>query len=430
MLTRFLLRLSALGLKLVLTIVIARTLGFDSVAAYGLAIATSVIASKALGLGFGPELNRRLSEANPLPAIAHARTVSVGYAMLYLLLAAAFAIATRNNAVVALFDRFALSIPLAWCVLLVTLSEHAALEVNGWLFSLHRPRAGSILLFVRAGTWSGLASAALLTGAMHSIEAVFVLWIATNLIVVAVAWHRINIFEQRASEVGLPESAAHPSRISAIWLHGLPFYLAGVILSSLQYAERFIASRSLSADVLGQYVFAWSIASAAQAITFAVVVVTAAPRLIRTLADAPDTFLRRTTHAVTANIAVTLLASAIIFVAHPALFALTNEPIAEKNVTLLALLLVSFILRAATDVLWVAAVALRAGGVVLATIAALTLLYIPAARYLIGNSGAVGMALAHLAASFAIAAALALIVMRRGGVWHVKHPTEIASHAG
>ena len=215
-----------------------------------------------------------------------------------------------------------------------------------------------------------------------------------------------------------------------IWLHGLPFYLAGVILSSLQYAERFIASRSLSADVLGQYVFAWSIASAAQAITFAVVVVTAAPRLIRTLADAPDTFLRRTTHAVTANIAVTLLASAIIFVAHPVLFALTNEPIAEKNVTLLALLLVSFILRAATDVLWVAAVALRAGGVVLATIAALTLLYIPAARYLIGNSGAVGMALAHLAASFAIAAALALIVMRRGGVWHVKHPTEIASHAG
>ncbi|WP_260401677.1 hypothetical protein [Burkholderia stagnalis] len=79
MLTRLFLRFSALGLKFALTIVIARTLGFNAVAVYGLAVAASVIASKALGLGFGPELNRRLSETHPLAAIGEARTVGAAY---------------------------------------------------------------------------------------------------------------------------------------------------------------------------------------------------------------------------------------------------------------------------------------------------------------------------------------------------------------
>ncbi|WP_431290672.1 hypothetical protein [Burkholderia cepacia] len=97
MLTRLLLRFSALGLKFALAIVVARTLGFDAIAAYGLAVAASVIASKVLGLGFSPELNRRLSETNPMPAIAHARRLCVVYGALYVLLAAALAVATLNE---------------------------------------------------------------------------------------------------------------------------------------------------------------------------------------------------------------------------------------------------------------------------------------------------------------------------------------------
>lgn len=429
MLTRSLLRFSALGLKFVLTIVIARVLGFDAVAAYGLAVAASVIASKALGLGFGPELNRRLSEAGPLAAIDAARTLSIGYGTLYLLIATSFAVATTNDAVAALLARFALSTPLAWCVLIVALSEHAAFEVNGWLFSLHRSRAGSALLFVRTGAWSGLACAGLLTGALHSIEAVLVLWIATNVAVVAVAWRHIDACAQRMRGSRPSACIQRPQRMRTVWRHGLPFYAAAVILSSLQYAERFIAGGRIGADALGHYIFTWSIANAVQSIAFATVVVTAGPRLVRTLTDAPDAFLRRTRYAVAASAAVTLLVSAGIVGVHRELFALAHQPADTGQITLLAILLVSFVLRAATDVLWSAAIALRAGAIVLAAIAGLALLYMPVALYLIDAAGAIGAALAHLAASIAIAAALALIVVRRARAIPAESRVGRLSHA-
>ena len=92
-----------------------------------------------------PPAKAPAKSTDPLDAIGDARALGIGYAALYLLIAAAFAVATMNTAVVALLGRFALSTPLAWCVLLVALSEHAAFEVNGWLFSLHRPRIGAVL---------------------------------------------------------------------------------------------------------------------------------------------------------------------------------------------------------------------------------------------------------------------------------------------
>ncbi|QQK06039.1 polysaccharide biosynthesis protein [Burkholderia anthina] len=430
MLTRLLLRFSALGLKFALAIVIAHALGFAALATYGLAVAVSVIASKALGLGFSPELNRRLSEINPLAAIGDARALSVGYGALYLLIAASFAVSTTNGAVVALLDRLSLSTPLAWCALLVALSEHAAFEVNGWLFSLHRPRAGSALLFVRTGVWSGLACAGLLTGVLDSIETVFALWIAANATVVAIAWRKIDSLSRQMRRTGLLAPERHPRRMWTVWRHGLPFYGAAVILASLQYAERFIAGSDIGADALGQYIFAWSIANAVQTIAFATVAATAGPRLVRTLADAPDAFLRRTLRAVAASAAVTVPVSAGIVAAHRELFALAHAPADRGHLALLAVLLVSFVLRAAADVLWSAAIALRAGGIVLTAIAALALLYVPAARYLIGAAGIEGAALAHLATSIGVVAALALIVARHGGDRHAARALEGPSHAG
>lgn len=429
MLTRILLRFAALGLKFALTIVIARTLGFDALAAYGLAVAASVIASKALGLGFGPELNRRLSEPGPLAAIDAARTLSIGYGALYLLIATSFAVAMTNDAVVALLDRFALSTPLAWCVLAVALSEHAAFEVNGWLFSLHRPRAGSALLFVRTGVWSGLACIGLLAGVLHSIEAMFVLWIATNVAVVAVGWRTIDACAKRTRAARRSACVQRPQRMFAVWRHGLPFYAAAVILSSLQYAERFIAGGRIGADALGQYVFAWSIANAVQTIAFATVVVTTGPRLVRTLGDAPDAFLRKTLFAVAASTVVTLLVSAGIVAVHRELFALAHQPADAGPIVLLAILLASFVLRAATDVLWSAAIALRSGGIVLTAIAGIAVLDVPVALYLIDSAGATGAALTHLTASIAIAAALALIVVRRAREMRAEHLLGRPSHA-
>ncbi|VWD48679.1 polysaccharide biosynthesis protein [Burkholderia contaminans] len=415
MLTRLLLRGLALGLKFALAIVVARTLGFDAVAAYGLAVAATVIASKLLGLGFSPELNRRLSEADPLSAFGAMRTLCLAYGGLYLLLIATLAIATSNGDA-GLLVRFGPSTRLAWCVLFVALSEHAAFEANGWLFSLHRPRAGSLLLFVRTGAWAGLACAGLLVGALDSIDAVLALWFAANACVVALAWWRIRRAAREAR--GSPRTAHAPAArergVVSVWWHGLPFYVAGIVLASLQYAERFIGGGHLSADALGRYVFAWSIANAIQALAFSSVVVTAGPRFVRVLADAPHAFSRLAARATMASVAVTSIAAAAVLALHRDLLALAHEPAATGQFALLATLLVSFVLRGAADVLWTAAIALRTGVAVMLSMIALTLSYLPLAWTLIAHAGAMGAAIAHLAASAGIVATLALIVARTG----------------
>ncbi|MBN3787656.1 polysaccharide biosynthesis protein [Burkholderia sp. Ac-20353] len=426
MLARLILRFAALGLKFALAIVVARTLGFDAVGAYGLAVAASVIASKALGLGFSPELNRRLSEADPLPALRDARVLGAVYGVSYLLLAAMLAAVTLTGATVDAFDTSSLSPRLIACVLFVALSEHAAFEANSWMFSLHRPRAGSLLLFVRTGAWAGVACAGLLAGVLHSIEAVFALWFATNAFVVAAAWHRVRVLTRNARRVRSHESAPNLRGLLAVWRHGLPFYVAGVILATLQYAERFIAGGHLSADALGRYVFAWSIANAVQTVAFATVVVTAGPRFVRTLADARGAFPRQLMRAAAASTAVTTLAAAAILVVHRDVFRLAHEPAGASDVALLAVLLVSFVLRSVADVLWAAAIALRAGVAVLLSMATLALLYVPVAWRLIADAGATGAALAHLAASVGIVAGLMLIVMR-GNTTHATRASREAT---
>ncbi|KVS23200.1 polysaccharide biosynthesis protein [Burkholderia cepacia] len=430
MLTRLLLRFSALGLKFALAIVVARTLGFDAIAAYGLAVAASVIASKVLGLGFSPELNRRLSEANPLPAIGNLRRLCVVYGVLYLLLATALAVATLNDAPAALLARFGLPAPLAWSVLLVALSEHAAFEVNGWLFSLHQPRAASFLLFVRTGAWAGIACAGLLTGVVPSIDTVFAIWVVTNAFAVVASLRRIGAFAHRARSIRFPAGAVDPGGVFPVWFHGLPFYAAGVLLAALQYAERFIAGSQVSVNALGQYVFAWSIANAVQTVAFATVVATAGPRFVRTLADTPGALLRQVRRAAAASAAVTLLVSAAIAVVYRDLSAFAHEPADAGHAALLAVLLASFVLRAAADVLWAAAIALRGGAVVLAALTAIALLYLPIASQLIAREGVMGAALAHLATSVAVAAMLALSVVRLARRHRHAVPATEPHHAG
>ncbi|WP_256859392.1 hypothetical protein [Burkholderia cenocepacia] len=145
--SRLALRVGALGLKFVLTIVVARTLGFDAVAVYGVALAVSVVASKVLGLGFSTEINRRLAGPDPRDAIRTCMRLSVLYAGVYVALCGAAALPV--GAFIGLPRAGALAdVPLV-LVMLVACAEHAALEVNTWLFSLHRVRAASWVLFAR-----------------------------------------------------------------------------------------------------------------------------------------------------------------------------------------------------------------------------------------------------------------------------------------
>ncbi|KAB0642765.1 polysaccharide biosynthesis protein, partial [Burkholderia territorii] len=215
---RLVLRVGALGLKFMLTIVVARALGFDAVAVYGFALAVSVVASKVLGLGFSTEINRRLAGPNPHDAVRTCVRLSVLYAGVYALLGGLAVL--PGHAFGPLRLGALPDMPLA-LVALVACAEHAALEVNTWLFSLHRARAASWLLFVRTGGWAAVAIAALTTGTIGSIDGLFATWIAGNIVVVAAGWVLIAAAARRLP--AMPALSATRVRLATVWRDGAPF---------------------------------------------------------------------------------------------------------------------------------------------------------------------------------------------------------------
>jgi O-antigen/teichoic acid export membrane protein len=407
LLVRLAFRITSLALKFALTIVVARTLGFAAVADYGLALAVSVVSSKLLGLGFSTEMNRRLSAVNPAGAIQDASRLLLLYCAVY----AAIAIVVLIVYDCAGFDAFHRIPPgVLWGVMLVAFSEHAGLETTSYVFSLHRPRLGALLLFIRTGVWAGLAILGLLTGVVRSVDTVFTFWWGANVVVAVTACWCIWRWGREAG-LGRPVPRKVGS-VRSVWVGGLPFFVATTVLSGLQYGERFLASSVISADSLGRYVFAWSVANAIQTTAYATIVVTAGPRLVRSLSGADGDFWATLRNSRGSAVGITIVAAAAILIAYKPIFRAAREPAGSHELMMLSILLVSFVLRSIADVYWSGAVALRMGKQVAIAIAVVAAISIPGEWILVTRLGAMGAALAHLTASTGIVATLVFLLMR------------------
>ncbi|SAL82547.1 polysaccharide biosynthesis protein [Caballeronia arvi] len=401
MLLRLALRVASLAAKFGLTIAIARELGFAAVGEYGLAVATSVIASKLGGLGFSAELNREMSGHRPADAIRTARSLRKLYVAFYLLVG--------TGLLLALVCGRHLDLPanklLYGLIFLVAVSEHYALEVNAYLFSLHLSRAASGMLFSRTGGWAIVASAGLMCGVFSSIGIVLVLWLLTNVFVIVGAW---ALLSRIPAQPALNEIMPTRSMFSwkETWMAGAPFYVGGVLLAGLQYAERFVASIALPAAEVGRYVFVWSIANAVQTIAYATVNVTAGPRLARAAVDAKadwsGVFLKSLRDTIVIGVSVAVGIACV----SPIIFRMTNETLNPTILFLLAILLASFLLRAVGDLLWSAAIARRARRHIVITMFSAAALASPLAWWLIPRLGVTGVAIAHALASVSVLIAL------------------------
>jgi O-antigen/teichoic acid export membrane protein len=397
MFIRLVLRVLSLAAKFGLTIAIARTLGFAAVGIYGLAVAASVIASKFFGLGFSAELNRRMSGDQPAVAIETARSLQRVYVGFYLIVASVIAVALSCGW---LSDTTA-NPELLGLVLLAAVSEHYALEVNTYLFSIHRARAASTMLFLRTGGWTIAAIAGLVSGVFDGIGIVFSLWVLSNVVVIVWAWSLLAQIDSGQAADAVPVIPWQQT-----WMAGAPYYLSGVLLAGLQYVERFSASLMLPAAEVGRYVFVWSIANAVQTITYASVNVTAGPRLARIAVEDRSAWQSTFAKSLRDTLSVSVAMALGIACMSPLIFRLAKEALTTTNLLLLLILLVSFILRAVSDLFWSASIALRARRRLVIAIFAATAAASPLSLLLIPRLDLAGVAVAHLVASIAVMTAL------------------------
>ncbi len=404
------LRALALGAKFALALVIARTLGYAAVAEYGLAVAAAVIGSKVLGLGFSAEINRKLASAPGTAILAVTRLAWIHLAS-YLLLA----IAATWLWCAGVAQSWAVPASLTALTIAVVVTDHQAFEINSYLYSLHRRQIASWLMFARTGLWAVAAIGGLMSGAITGMAGVLVLWATGNLLVIVCGWWRFGVVRSQVSPDEGHAAFLWPAALWHVWQRGAGYYLAAIMLSATQYAERLIGAWIMSAGEVGRYVFLWAIANAVQTLAHASLATTAGPALARAAHAAPlqvAALLKRQTLAAFGTSLVTALALWCLLDLVLALAGRSSTDM-EADRFVFGILLASFVVRAMTDIQWAAVIALEMRGCTLLGLTALACAGMPLASILIGANGMAGAALAHGCVSLMIAGWLAWSLRQR-----------------
>ena len=393
LLERLALRGVALVSKFILAICIAKYIGLAAVGIYGLAVGFAVVGTKIFGLGFSAEINRRLGYVGGRGILLMAGKIVAFYGSSYFVVGLISSIALFSPLVnhwdPALSSNF-------WIIFGVVIAEHLSFELNTYIFSMHKTKLGSWLLFMRTGGWAVIAIATLASASITGIEGVFRIWILSDLLVVCVA-AGVLLSEYSAADVG---ADLNLGSLGEVWAGGRLFFISIAIISAMQYLERFLASPHLSQDQLGRYVFVWSIANALQTISNAVIVVVATPRLAKAagLGDRLQ-YSRALKSALRSCLILTSVVAAVVIVMFRPALAVAHIAIRPADSMVMIVLLLSFIIRSICDIFVAAAIATCSGNNLLFATGVLAGLGVPLVWFMCQIGTEVYVAVSHLLVS-------------------------------
>lgn len=348
---RLVLRGIALTGKFLLAICIAKYIGLAAIGVYGLAVGFAVVGTKLFGLGFSAEINRRLGHVGGRGIILVAGRISAVYGLSYLLVGSIVLIALRAPIVHLQVSGVGGHLWLIFCVVIV---EHLSFELNSYVFSLHKPKLGSWLLFMRTGGWSVVAIAALVSAYSTGIGDIFRIWIFSDILVVSVA-ACVLVHEYFAADVNL---GPYVGSIVGVWRGGYLFFISISVISAMQYLERFLASPHLSQDQLGRYVFVWSVANALQTISNAAIVVVTTPRLAKWagMGDRVQ-YSKVLKSSLRTCLALTFTVAIVIVAMFRPVMNVAHIGMKSGDVLVMIMLLFSFMIRSVCDIFVAAAIA-------------------------------------------------------------------------
>jgi len=395
MIFRLLLRGGALGAKFLLVLAITHFLGYEALGFYGVVVAASLIASKFYSVGFSSEINRLISVGGS------SRWVVDKVLLLYLAVGVVLSLVTVS--IYSLFQQVEASTTLIVCVTLLLLTEHLSFEINSFVFSAQKANWGAMLFFIKTGLWALLAVGGMMLGWVSTIASVLWLWVVANVLVI-VAGYLIVVNVHKGRAVGTLTTAA-------VWKAGLPFYLGAGLIALSQYAERFLILDLEPQASLGKYVYAWSAANTLQALSYAVVAVVGIPVLAKRFQrDQQALTLRQlfVNQWVMRSLVVSAAVAVMIYLFFNLVLDYVATSVPRPDNSLLAVLIVSFALRAVGDIVWGGLIASKNSRVSLASAAICLLVSLPVSYLLIKYHSIYGAAWGNV---FSICVQLAVIAV-------------------
>ncbi|MFG1374577.1 hypothetical protein V5F32_20565 [Xanthobacter oligotrophicus] len=387
------LRGSSLVFRFVLSFYIIKFLGLEASGIYGLALGAVGIAPALLGWGLNYFVARDivglgLAEAAPrVKTRLFVTTVSLAAATL---LALVLALATGYR--IGRIDVF--------ITILIWLEVYSA-DIHIALIAMEKAVEANVLVFIRLAAWVpfviGLGVA---FSELRTLEAIFVGWIASYAVAFGFLLYVIRHLPMRETLSTPLEKAWVTERLKGSWY----IYVADLGLVGLVYVDRYIVSFLLGLKLTGLYTFYWSLANSLQTLMATAVVQLALPALFKAhnsgMIDRWRSTMRRQlikTASFSTAIAVAL------FITCEAFMGYLNMPELAQHRDVFVLMLVAAIVRCCSDLFNVGLTSMRKDNLY-ATINLAGLFLTGAMAYvMISRFGFLGTGIATLATALIVA---------------------------
>ncbi|MCP5405887.1 MAG: oligosaccharide flippase family protein, partial [Pseudomonadaceae bacterium] len=261
------LRVGMLASKFLLALYMARFLGLEALAVFGLVAGAAALLPMLLRMGLMTHLARAAAHADMVTIVYELRMYGSGMAVLYLLagaLALGIGAATGHGTLAAL-------------ALGVVMAEHVAMDAFSLLNSLRRHLPANGLLFISAGAWIYLyMAAAWWWPGLNDIHAVLLAWMLGGALTMAMAAWLGRTWPWKDAWAKPFDSGWYKQRFGDSWR----LFVSDLCTTATTYADRYLLTLFVPLNVVGAYVFFLQVSNAINNLTGASVLLVYRPKLI------------------------------------------------------------------------------------------------------------------------------------------------------
>ena len=326
--------------KLILSLFVARYLGFEILGIYGMIAGAAALVPVLLRFGIMNSICRDAVSDAPGALAVNMRHYLKAMAALYAVLimaAVIFGFYVENPA-----------IPLL--IIGVFAAEHVAQDLFNLANNLQMPRRANIIIFASSGLWSlSYMAFAYFHEPARTLEAILAFWLASAIPALLVAWQFL---------APLPwHSATQKSQPFFHWLfekiHQSKFLFAGEFANHASfYLDRYLIALLLDLETTGIYILFWQVGSAVYNLVNAGSMQIFSPLLIAAHDQKNTGKFEKTFRSclvwTTSEAVVISLAAAIAF---PLLLRIANNPATDAYMGLLYVVLLGQLVRIGSDLI-------------------------------------------------------------------------------
>ncbi len=330
-------RMVSLGIKFVLTLYIARFMGFDTLGGYGLVSAASIVAPAFLGLALMTVISRRA-----ITQTYEEITESLGYYVRFMAICYGLVFAASFYVDFALAQHFLIP-----TVIAVVFLEHINNDFYTLFLNLSKPVAANMLQFVRTAGWMiPFMGGSYFFPDYRTHEVLLLSWVGGGILTLAG-----YVWLMRA----WPWQAVNARRPLFLWLKdefklSKTVYATGCLSAASQYLNQFFITTFLGLELNGVYVYFTQVTAAATNLIHTGLIQLARPKLVRAH-KAGDPGYLALYEACRKNVFLGSMAMALIMV--PVLYVITmylNRPLAMEWFPVFGVVLAAFVLNLVADV--------------------------------------------------------------------------------